>query len=153
MADEENPTDGAQAQMQMLEALIEDGMGVSFRGGMRDDDKSNEEVIEYLAGLDGNGNPNPNFDDAKTRDIRPDSDQEREAATRYMETVDRRLETVGKTRKGKDVDPEKQANAAGVAALRAAGTAVAEAMLYNLVNRITTSGPNAGGNAPFVSEA
>jgi hypothetical protein len=150
MSDPDNPTDGAQAQMAMLEAIIEEGMGVSFRGDIRDDGKSNEDVIRFLAGEDENGNPNPDASD-RIRDIRPSGDQEKEAAQRYLEVVDKRLDVIGKTAKGKDVDPEKQANGAAVAGLRSAGKYTAESMLENSRKMITTSGPGSGGSAKPVT--
>jgi hypothetical protein len=143
MADEDgSPTSAAEAQMSMLEHVIEEGMGVSFRGGNRDDGKSNEEIILYLAGLDENGNPNPNVQNP--RDIRANQEDEKEMANLYLERVDKQLQTIGtKTSNGQEIDEEKAATSGAVSGLRAAGKYLAKKMQERVESRTTNDGQSA----------
>lgn len=136
--------DAAQAQLSVLEAIATAGIGISYAfSGGRDDGKSNEDILNYLA------EGNTRSANIKRRDIRSSPADAEKMGELFIEQVDKQLERVGKTTKsGKEVTKEQAARAGAAAGLMAA------AIYYQglLSDRLEGQVDNAGNSLELVDE-
>ena len=136
---EEEPIEGieeATAQLAVIEALAEAGIGISyvFPAG-RNDGVSNEQIIKWLA--DGNSrSPKP-----IKRDIRANDEDAEKMGELFIKSVDKQLERVGKRKKsGEKVSKEDAARAGGASGLRAAAKYQAGVMYTRLEEQTDNNG-------------
>ena len=148
MADkEQNPTSEADAVTRTMAAIMEQGMGIQWYSGDRNDKDSdgealsNEQVLYWLAGKHFRSDDDDPAHKGPRRPLFPNDEEIKEMANRYLTAVEKQLDKIGQTsKKGEELDPEKQARAGAASGLRAAAKYQAEAMATKLIRGITTDG-------------